>query len=172
MSYSAKAIANYYISKYKKTGISPLKIQKLVYLAHAWHLAFHDEPLVQDEYAEAWAHGPVFSSLYHEFKYRGRLPINHLATDIDWDGEETIPDVPKDDHETVRLLDRVWEVYGDRSGFQLSSLTHQDDSPWHQTRVETGGRKNANIPDKRIKEHYKKRLEHNKRQAAKKDHNG
>ena len=42
MGYSAKAVANYFLSKYgRKKGITPLKIQKLVYIAHGWHMACH-----------------------------------------------------------------------------------------------------------------------------------
>lgn len=53
-SYSAKEIANYFLELSAKKDISPLKIQKLVYIAHGWHLALYGEPLVQDELAEAW----------------------------------------------------------------------------------------------------------------------
>ena len=47
-SYSAKEIANYFLELSAKKDISPLKIQKLVYIAHGWHLALYGEPLVQD----------------------------------------------------------------------------------------------------------------------------
>ena len=93
MGYSAKAVANYFLAKYGKHGITPLKMQKLVYLSHGWYLAFYDEPLVDDEYAEAWRYGPVFDSLYHEFKHRGRLPITNPARDIDLDLKETTPKI-------------------------------------------------------------------------------
>ena len=50
MGYSAKALANFFIKNY--TNISPLKIQKLVYISHGWHLGLFDEPLVDDEFAK------------------------------------------------------------------------------------------------------------------------
>ena len=163
MGYSAKAIANYFLSEYGKHGITPLKMQKLVYLAHGWHLAFHDEALIDDEYAEAWQYGPVFSSLYHEFKHRGRGPIIDPATEVDFeDFKETIPKVRRSDERTSRLLDEVWKVYGERSGLELSRITHRPGSPWEETWKKTEGRKNVNINDEVIKKYYKKLGEENR----------
>lgn len=166
MGYSAKAVANYFLSKYgRKKGITPLKIQKLVYIAHGWHMALHghEDPLVDDEYAEAWQYGPVFPSLYHEFKHRGRMPIMELATEIEPDLNETKPKIPKSDQEARNLLDRVWEVYGGHTGIGLSELCHADDSPWDKTRKNAGRKNNTDISDKVIAQHYKKLLERNKR---------
>ena len=78
MGYSAKAPANYFIGKYGRFKISPLKLQKLVYISHGWHLAIFDRELVDDEYAEAWQYGPVFPSLYHEFTEFGANPMANL----------------------------------------------------------------------------------------------
>ena len=158
MGYSAKAVANYFLSKYGKNGITPLKIQKLVYLAHGWHLAYFEEPLVDDEYAEAWQYGPVFASLYHEFKYRGRSPIAKLATELDFETLEiSTPKIAKSDKQVRKLLDRIWEVHGKYSGGQLSRMTHKKGSPWEQTRGKEGGnKKNSNIDDGLIMEYYQK----------------
>ena len=134
-----------------------------MYLAHGWHLAFYDEPLVSDEYAEAWQYGPVFSSLYHEFKHRGRLPIVDPATDMSlgeptgkgsYKIQTTTPKVDPSDTQTIDLLDEIWKVYGNRSGMALSGIIHRDGSPWEQTWTAANGRKNANIDGKVIKEHY------------------
>ena len=171
MGYSAKAVANYFLSRYRKHGITPLKIQKLVYLAHGWYMAFHEDPLIDDEYAEAWRYGPVFSSLYHEFKHRGRLPIVDFATELEFDDfmetdpkiTETTPKVDPSDTQTINLLDKIWSVYGNRSGMELSRITHKTGSPWEETRNETGWRKNAHIDDKRIKAYYKKLGAENRR---------
>ncbi len=116
-----------------------------------------DEPLVDDEYAEAWPYGPVFASLYHEFKHRGRRPIMDFATELNLDDlTETTPRIPKSDKRTTQLLDQIREVCGRRSGLELSRITHRPGSPWETTRKRTGGRKNANIRDEEIKNYYKK----------------
>ncbi len=160
--YSAKNVANYFLKTYgRKHDISSLKLQKLVYLAHGWHLALHDKALVADENAEAWQYGPVFPSLYHEFSEFGRGPITRLANDYEVDPRSgkvklaVAPDIPKHDTPVRRLLDRVWDVYGKMSPWQLSAMTHQPDSPWDKTRRQSGGKNNANIDDKVIKAHYK-----------------
>lgn len=162
MGYSAKAVANYFLSKYRKHGITPLKIQKLVYIAHGWHLAYFDKPLVEDEDAEAWEFGPVFPSLYHEFKYRGRMPIIELATILsikdrkNLSFEKKIPNILKSDNQTIQLLDTIWEVYGNLTGAALSSLTHRENSPWAEVRAESNGKRNTNIDNEIIKKYYKK----------------
>ena len=167
---TAKEVANYFLSKYRKHGITPLKIQKLVYVAHGWHLALYDEPLVDDEYVEAWQYGPVFASLYHEFKYRGQLPIVELATKVDIEPNgariETTPHIPKSNKKTRKLLDRIWEVYGNYTGLQMSALCHQPDSPWEHARKVALGRRNANICDEKIKEHYKEKLNQSKQKSG------
>ena len=165
--YSAKNVANYFLKTYgKKRGISPLKLQKLVYLAHGWHLALHDRALVADENAEAWQYGPVFPSLCQEFSEFGRGPITRLADDYQTVDPRTgkvklvvTPDIPKSDTPVRRLLDRIWDVYGDLSPWQLSAMTHLPDSPWDTTRKQSGGKNNANIDDGTIKKHYRKLID-------------
>ena len=172
MGYPVKAIANYFIGKYGKNGITPLKLQKLVYLAHGWHYAFKDDPLVDDEFAEAWEYGPVFPSLYHEFKHRGNRPIMDFATEIDYesvvDPDADIivktPQISDDDTFTQGLLDRIWEKYGPYTGVHLSDLTHRQGSPWQITRsrMENASIKNVNIENEEIKKYYKNRVRGNK----------
>ena len=165
--YSALAVANYFLSNYRDTGISPLKIQKLTYIAHGWHLAFMDKPLVCDEDPEAWRYGPVFPSVYHEFKYRGGLPIIELGTDFKLNDKgkfvREVPKIKEDDVTTKRLLNKVWEIYGTWSGTQLSQLCHQPGTPWEKTWKRSRGTRNTNILDAVIKEHYLEKIKQNKR---------
>lgn len=78
------AVANYFLDKAREDGVdlSPMKLQKLIYFAHGWHLAIYGEPLI-DESVEAWAWGPVISSIYHDFKKYGRDPITSPAVVVD-----------------------------------------------------------------------------------------
>jgi uncharacterized phage-associated protein len=139
MPYSAKAIANYFLDLAKEHGetVSPMKIQKLVYFAHGWHLAILGTPLI-DEQIEAWKFGPVIRSLYSEFKQFGNQPIEgHAAHYRLVPGarpklEVSHPRISKsaDTQPTRDLLRRVWEVYSPYTAVQLSNLTHQDGTPW------------------------------------------
>ena len=62
--YSAKAVANYFLARAKESGetLSPMKLQKLIYFAHGWHLAVFDAPLL-DEEVQAWDYGPASNRL-------------------------------------------------------------------------------------------------------------
>ena len=169
MGYSAKAVANYFLETHKKENISPLKLQKLVYIAHGWHFAFRDDPLIDDEYAEAWEYGPVFPSLYHEFKHYGRIPISEFATTTYFDPKgnlvETIPKIKYGDDEernkwTCRFLDKIWEIYGGHDGMTLSGMCHQKESPWDMAR-KSDTRRNVHIKDDDIREYYKTKRKEN-----------
>ncbi len=165
--YTAKGVANFFLDLGWKvtSAITPLKIQKLVYISHGWHLAITDGyPLVFDEYAEAWPYGPVFPSLYHEFKVFGYSPITKYAEEV-VPQEGAIPDyitgegydivTPNIHNEEVKeLLNQIWDFYRDTSGSTLSQITHKKGSPWEKVWNKHGGKKNAYIPDEDIKIYY------------------
>ncbi len=122
--------------------VTHMKLQKMVYLAHAWMLALHGIPLVQGR-LEAWRYGPVFPQLYHALKAKGAEPL-------------TLADVPEcdatfDEDETNLM---VWAVerYGPLSAARLSRLTHAQSSPWEFTRRQ--GR-NREIPAESIRGYYR-----------------
>ena len=165
----AKAVANYFLEKAEQEGkpITPLQIQKLVYIAYGWYLAIADEQLIDDEYIEAWDYGPVFPSLYLEFRHFGRDQIKGRAKDFELSEDREVigefePSVEDDldNAEFVKtFLDRIWEIYGDYSGGQLVTLTHAEGTPWDQARKAEEGKKNPQIPDHLIKQHYLQRLD-------------
>src|SRR5947209_3400405 len=80
MPYDAKAIANYFLdlAEAEAKSLTPMKLQKLVYYAHGWHLALTGRPLL-DEEIQAWSFGPVIRSLYNEFREFGAEPITRRA---------------------------------------------------------------------------------------------
>lgn len=159
MVYEAKAVANYFLDLAQGSSktLNPMKIQKLVYFSHGWHLSVNDSPLI-DEPVQAWTYGPVIPSLYHEFKRYGSGPITTPATSVEMIGDRTFkwhfvtPSVG--DEETMDLLAMVWESYGNLSAVQLSNLTHQPDSPWHKVYSENPGQKGLVIPDGLIKAYF------------------
>ena len=172
MGYSAKAVANAFldIAVANEKKLSPLKLQKLVYIAHGWNLAINDKPLIDDEFAEAWQYGPVFPSIYHEFKEFGKTPVLWKAAEYEMDEDFEFkvfnPEIPNDDEDTWKLLNRVWDIYGKYSGLTLSDVTHRPDTPWSKTWAESGGRKNADIPNDMIKAHYEELAKTRQSKAA------
>lgn len=143
--YNPKAIANWFLDRARRdaTTLCPMRIQTLVYLAHGWHLGLRSEPLI-DEEVQAWAYGPVVTSLYHEFKEFGAEEITRQASSAKMDPggawKAVRPNVPASDTDTVALLERVWEGYGRFSATQLSSMTHRPGTPWSvaRDRMESG----------------------------------
>ncbi len=67
--------------------------------------------------------------------------------------------MPKD-YNNQMLLDKIWDVYCDYSGPQLSTLTHQKDTPWDIVWNKLGGKnkKGTLIPNGLIEDHYKQKL--------------
>ncbi len=158
MGYPVKAVANALIKIAEEHGarVSPLKLQKLVYITHGWNLGLAGEPLVEDELPEAWEYGPVFPSLYHEFKDLGSQGIARQATELQLRGgkfEHSKPKIAKDDKFSWDLLRRVWDQYGKYGAMALSDLTHREGTPWDITRKQSSYR-NADISNELIKQHY------------------
>ena len=154
--YQSLAVANWFIENLR--NITPLKLQKLIYFAHGWHLALRDKPLI-DELVQAWDYGPVIPNVYHEFKACGNQPIIELGTHLEMGDDKKIrtvrPRIPDSAIDAKKLLARIGEVYGKYTGAQLSTMTHAPGSPWDQVRREFPNRKGAEIPDVQIKEHFK-----------------
>lgn len=156
MAYSAKAIANGFLKLAREQGctIDPMKLQKLLYYAHAWNLALYDDPLI-DEVVEAWPYGPVFASIYHEFKEFGSTTISRNALEFD-DTRRGFdePEIPPDDADAMALLGKVWEAYGHRSAITLSNMTHISGAPWDITRQTMPGLRNAPISNDLIRQYF------------------
>jgi len=77
--YNPLAVANYFIYKSIDEGVSitPMKVLKLVYIAHGWHLGIRKEPLITEQ-TEAWKYGPVVESVYIAFKKYGKNDIDAM----------------------------------------------------------------------------------------------
>jgi uncharacterized phage-associated protein len=157
--YSPKAIANAFLQRAfnAKKLIGHLKLQKLVYIAHGYYLAFtNGVPLVNEPF-EAWDYGPVSRSLYDEFRSVGRDQITRLAMEIDWDNEGDIPTpAPVGDTTVEQVIDFVFKAYGDRTPFALSDLTHKDGWAWDRARkADKYQLRNKDIDNELIKEDFK-----------------
>ena len=166
MSYPAAAIANYFIQHAVERGeyLTPMKLQKLVYFAHGWHLALTDGEALIDESIQAWEYGPVVPSLFHEFKEFGARPIMRKANQTSGSFpilEYQEPEVRQDDEAVRTLLRRVWDIYGSRSAADLSALTHLPGTPWDRALKENPGGlpKHFDLPDQWINEYFSEKLD-------------
>jgi len=163
--YDVRAIGNWFLDRAERDGeiLTAMKLQKLCYVSHGWHLAMHDSPLIHDA-VEAWKWGPVFRSLYREFRDCGSSPIEQRATAFDGatleDRVISIGDYADSD-EMNQFLEDVWRVYGKYTAGQLSDITHRDGTPWHQLYRQMGDRilPYSVIPNDTIATHYKRLLD-------------
>jgi len=161
MTYDARAAADWFIDRAQQDGksLTPMKLQKLVYVAHGWNLGLAHEPLVHDA-VEAWQWGPVFRSIYREFREFGGDDIDKKAVVLDGSTLESreisIRDHQNDIASTEKLLQKIWKEYGGYSAGQLSSMTHRSGTPWWRVQDEHGGRipPFTVIPNNYIQEHY------------------
>lgn len=110
----------------KKASLTHKKLQKLLYYAQAWSLVFNDRKLF-NEPIEAWVHGPVVPSLYHNFKQFGysRFEIKDGVSE------------PQLKDEDQNVIDSVWSTYGKYDADYLEMLTHSEE-PWINAREGVG----------------------------------
>jgi len=124
--HTARQVADWFLawSDHNEATVSNLKLQKLLYYAQGHHLGGHGTPLFDDD-IEAWAHGPVVRSVYHDLKCYGNGPIDvEVALDDSFDWGD-FRDVEDD-------LMRVWNTYGKYEAWALRNRTHRE-APWKST---------------------------------------
>ncbi len=108
-----------YVSYYVRRGsLTPLKLQKLLYLSQGWSYVWDDCPLFQAEF-EAWQYGPVNVEVYNYFKVYGRTEIPEVEGRL----------CRFDCNNSKDTLDAVWDRYSHYSAFELVELTHMQE-PW------------------------------------------
>lgn len=101
-------------------SITHLKLQKLLYYSQAWALVILERPLFDEDF-QAWTHGPVLPSIFHEYK------------DYSWEAIPAPDTKVSIDEETEALLKDVLSVYGELSAKRLESITHRE-APWTEAR--------------------------------------
>jgi uncharacterized phage-associated protein len=139
----APTVANEFIRLARAEGraLTPLQVIKLVYIAHGWMLALYQRPLITDA-IEAWKYGPMIPNLYHALKRYGAgsiiEPISRRTEQLDDDERD--------------VIEQVYAQYGHLTGIQLSRMTHQAGTPWHET---WSDEPNEPISNDLIADHYR-----------------
>lgn len=139
-------VAEYFLNKIDQEAgesITPLKLQKLVYYAQAWSLAFYNSLFEED--FQAWVHGPVIPSLYIHFKEYGSANISKVSS----------LDSSLLEKGEINVLDLVWSVYGKYDAKYLERLTHIE-KPWLDARkgIDQNERCTNIISKENIKEYF------------------
>lgn len=133
----------------EEPDVTQLKLQKLLYFAQANYLAFTGHRLF-NEPIQAWEHGPVVNSMYHQYKGYGKQTIAAAGAH----GEvtprpHTGEDLPAD---VAEFLTEVWKRYGHYSASELRNMSHRD-NPWCKHYYP--GSYQVVIPDEEMAEHYR-----------------
>lgn len=137
--YKAIDIAKYFINELHP---EPLKLQKLLYFAQGFSYAFYDKELFNDDF-EAWVHGPVIPSIYHEYKSYEYNPI-----DLNYNLKEFSNDV-------IDLLEYVKKNYAKYDAKYLEEITHKEE-PWllSRTGLDPDERSDKTIPKSNIAAYF------------------
>lgn len=125
---TALDVANTFLDRAQKEkiDISPMKLQKLIYILYKEYLKENKLRLFENRF-EVWQYGPVISSVYQAFKKFKSNKITEFY--LNKDGS----------YNTVRFnnntrfdkaFNLVWEKYKQLDGVYLSLLTYLPGTAW------------------------------------------
>lgn len=153
-----RAIANLLLKEARLRGIklSNLKLQKLLFLCHAFHLVETGRPLVRGSF-EAWQYGPVHREAYEAFKRFGPKAITEEADKFDPVTGTRNPIPVSYDRDALDVIQKVIQFYGPKSAGELVELTHSKNGPWDYVVNEAKSSANLGlkISDATITERFK-----------------
>ena len=139
MSKELDVATRYFINELKP---DTLKLQKLLYFAQGVSYCMNDEELFEEQF-EAWVHGPVIRSVYHQYRSYEYNPI-----DIFFDIENL-------NEKQQKVLEYVKDTYGKYDGKYLEKLTHSQ-APWLYARrgLDPDERDSKDIPKEIIADYF------------------
>lgn len=126
-------IVTHYLNE-KGDTVSPKKLQKLLYYVEAWNLVHLNDPLLFEDF-QAWVHGPVLPSLYHELKEHKFNDLRVVADEFDTPNDLIVSIIKKNKitSDQLDLIHTVLDKYGSLNSLQLELLTHSE-KPWVEAR--------------------------------------
>lgn len=133
--YTAQYVVNTFSNW--RGGVTPLKLQKLLYYIKAWGIVA-DENLFPGDFRK-WMYGPVNKNVYNNYREYGRNPIPYIPLAKDHE--------PKDKEK--ELIDFIGTCYAPFNPLTLSAMTHKED-PWRLTE------KDHIIPPQLLLKYYSK----------------
>lgn len=151
--YDPRAVANKLLDLAVLIGdgdmpITPLALQKLLYLVHFRYLAATDRPAMKGAF-EAWQFGPVHPAVYKAFSDYGRLPITGRAKGKNLlTGEERELTLPQDKNLHFAIV-QVLSSVGYLPARKLVALSHAPNGPWDfiWKKIQAGETVTRQIPD-------------------------
>jgi uncharacterized phage-associated protein len=135
-------LSKYIVNKFSQrssNGITPMKLQKLLFYVKAWSLVAGNELVIAD--FEHWNYGPVNREVYDYYKQYG-------SSSIELEESEESNDLNLDESQE-ELINFIIENYIAFDAFSLSAMTHTEE-PWKQTN------RNEIISNELINSYYSK----------------
>lgn len=117
--------ATKYIAEYSGWSMSHLRIQKMIYLAHMFHLGGNDGAPLVDGNFEAWDYGPVHPVLYHKAKVFGADDVKNIFRSY-----SELEEGSEKYH-----LEVMCSSLKEFTGAQLVAITHREDGAWAKNYV-------------------------------------
>ncbi len=117
-------VANFFLKIVDRdlgSTITPLKLQKILYYAQGYHLAYYDKELFSEDF-QAWTHGPANEEIYEKYK-------DYWLCSIPSPTEE----IPEIEDSLCNFLSDIWETFGIYDGKFLEEQTHKE-KPWIDAR--------------------------------------
>lgn len=170
-------------AEHTKTCLTPLEINKLVYVSHGWILGAYGRPLIDNTTAQiqAWREGPIVVGLHNLLASFDTSPLHlydfysflikqknsHYANLLPDPGQVRSSELisfENQNKEVVKGLNWVYHVYTQYDERQLITLTTQRNSLWelnfHPNVWQLWGWADfqRHIPDRVIWEHYRKKI--------------
>lgn len=138
--------------------VDQMKLQKLLFYAHAWNLAYGQGPLFENDF-EAWPWGPVVRDVYIQTKDYGKLRVSSPITEFSWGDNGPSIVAPMGVAPGLSAFIRsVWDTLKVYNGIQLSNSTHADGEPWTIIRDTIGTGSKPIIPNDLIKRVFEAKL--------------
>lgn len=166
------AVANQFLDfgRRDEIPITPMKLLKLVYISHGWHLGLTRGTGLVNETAEAWKYGPVIPTIYNAVSKFGKGHVTEFATrrSLNASGGTIETRYKVSDAPTIAFLEQIWGLYKGFSGVDLSMMTHRSGTPWHITWYEKGGKdiRGKDIDNELIQQHYEQLLRERSRKSS------
>ena len=126
-------VCDYIITRMEGAGktLSVLTLQRLLYFAQGWHLAFYGGPFFEGRF-QAWAQGPINREIYDRFASRP-LDSQVSAADLSKGFDVTSVSQEKSDH--IRSVLAVYARCEDSSLDEIINKIINEDAPWLEART-------------------------------------
>jgi uncharacterized phage-associated protein len=122
-------VCDYIITRMEDAGktLSVLTLQRLLYFAQGWHLAFYGGPFFEGRF-QAWAQGPINRKIYDRFANRP-LDSQVSAADVSKGFDVTSVSQEKGNH-----IRNVLEAYARCEESSPNEIIYED-APWLEART-------------------------------------